>query len=58
MHLDLEAWVPKVKPARVIAGHDYGSHNHPGVKIAVDGFLDEHPHPLRLEANKVWWTFR
>lgn len=43
---------------RIVAGHDYGSHNHPGVKIAVDAFLADHPHPLTLEANKVWWTVR
>ena len=55
---DLTAWFPKVKQGGIVAGHDYGSHNHPGVKIAVDEFLAEHPQPVRLEANKVWWTIR
>ncbi len=55
---DLAAWVPKVKPGGVIAGHDYGSHNHPGVEIAVSEFFRDHPHPVRLEANKVWWTIK
>ncbi len=53
---DLEAWVPKVKPGRVIAGHDYGSHNHQGVKAAVDLFFSQHPHPISVETNRVWWT--
>ncbi len=55
---DVEAWFPKVKPGGIVSGHDYGSHNYPGVKTAVDAFLADHPHPLRLEANKVWWTIR
>jgi predicted O-methyltransferase YrrM len=53
---DLAAWMPKVKRGGVIAGHDYGSRNWPGVRIAVDRFFAGHPHPIRIEANKVWWT--
>ncbi|MEE9280528.1 MAG: class I SAM-dependent methyltransferase [Myxococcota bacterium] len=53
---DLKAWVPKVKPGGLITGHDYGSHNHPGVAVAVDAYFRNHVHPVRLEANKVWWT--
>jgi predicted O-methyltransferase YrrM len=55
---DLLAWVPKVKPGGVIAGHDYGSHSHPGVKVAVDGFFHAHPNPVHQEDNRVWWTLR
>lgn len=55
---DLEAWVPRVRPGGVISGHDYGSHNHPGVQRAVDRFLSGHPHPVRVESNKVWWTLK
>jgi predicted O-methyltransferase YrrM len=53
---DLAAWAPKVKRGGVIAGHDYDSRNWPGVRRAVDRFFATHPHPVRLEANKVWWT--
>jgi predicted O-methyltransferase YrrM len=55
---DLEAWAPKVKPGGVISGHDYASRRHPGVKPAVDRFFAGHPHPLKLEANRVWWTIK
>jgi predicted O-methyltransferase YrrM len=55
---DVGAWLPKVKPGGVIAGHDYGSKNHAGVKIAVDDIFSGHAHPIELDANKVWWTIR
>ena len=37
---DLRAWVPKVKPGGVIAGDDYASPTHPGVRRAVDEYFD------------------
>ena len=55
---DLQAWLPKVRPGGIVAGHDYGARRHPGVKPAVDRVFREHEHPVRLAANKVWWTFR
>lgn len=55
---DLAAWVPKVRPGGIVAGHDYAARHHPGVKIAVDDFFRDHGHPVKLEANKVWWTIR
>jgi predicted O-methyltransferase YrrM len=55
---DLEAWTPKVKKGGVIAGHDYGARRYPGVKEAVDAFFRGHPHGVRRDANKVWWTIR
>lgn len=55
---DIRAWLPKVRQDGVIAGHDYGSSNHPGVKIAVDEAFAGRREPLHLEANKVWWTVR
>jgi hypothetical protein len=56
---DLEAWEPKVKPGGVLAGHDYGSHNHPGVKPAVDFFFARHSRPpVQVDADKVWWTIK
>lgn len=34
--LDIRLWLPKIKKGGFIAGHDYGSKHHPGVKKAVD----------------------
>jgi predicted O-methyltransferase YrrM len=55
---DLRAWRPKVRPGGILAGHDYGSRRYPDVKPVVDRFFRDHPHPVRVEANKVWWTLR
>jgi predicted O-methyltransferase YrrM len=56
---DLTAWEPKVKPGGVLAGHDYGSHNHPGVRPAVDFFFALRSHaPVRVDSDKVWWTLK
>jgi predicted O-methyltransferase YrrM len=43
---DLMAWAPKVKPGGTIAGHDYTDPEYPGVKKAVDWFVQT----LREEA--------
>lgn len=53
---DLEAWLPKLRSGGIIAGHDYGARHHPGVEKVVDRVFARHSHPVRLEANKVWWT--
>lgn len=58
MGRDLEAWMPKLKPGGVASGHDYGSRRHAGVKRAVDRYFAGHPEPVRLEADKVWWTLK
>ncbi len=55
---DVHAWFPKVKKGGIIAGHDYGANHFPGVRIAVDRFFERHPYPIKIEANKVWWTHR
>jgi len=55
---DLVAWAPKIRRGGVIAGHDYGSRRHPGVKRAVDDFFARHPHPIEFEADMVWWTIK
>ena len=55
---DLQAWMPKLRDGGVIAGHDYDAPHHPGVKKAVDRVFRNHPHPVRFESNKVWWTLR
>ena len=40
---DILAWLPKVKPGGVLAGHDYyeGGEYHPGVKLAADELLGD-----------------
>jgi len=53
---DVAAWRPKVRRGGVIAGHDYGSRNHVGVKVAVDEAFAGHHEPVHVDANKVWWT--
>ena len=45
---DLRAWVPKIKPGGVIAGDDYTSHTHPGVRRAVDEYF---PNVERVRRN-------
>ncbi|MFP8879670.1 MAG: class I SAM-dependent methyltransferase [Myxococcota bacterium] len=55
---DLAAWSPKIKRGGVIAGHDYGSRRHPGVKRAVDAFFAGHPNPIELQSDMVWWTLK
>ena len=55
---DLTAWLPKIRRGGVIAGHDYASRRHPGVKRAVDEFFADHPRPVEFQADMVWWTIR
>jgi hypothetical protein len=55
---DLAAWLPKVKRAGVISGHDYTGDRHPGVRRAVDAVFARHRHKVEIEADKVWWTIR
>jgi predicted O-methyltransferase YrrM len=58
VHKDLSAWAAKIKRGGVIAGHDYGSRRHPGVKRAVDDFFSRHPNPIELQSDMVWWTLK
>lgn len=57
---DIRAWLPKLKPGGLMAGHDYGHvckpgevaprSSHPGVAQAVDELLPERA----LEGGAVW----
>jgi hypothetical protein len=49
---DIEAWLPKVKPGGVLAGHDY-SEQHRGVKWAVDLMLGG-----KFEVVGDCWVYR
>jgi hypothetical protein len=53
---DIAAWRGKLRPGGVLAGHDYGSHRHTGVKLAVDEIFRDNAEPVHLDADKVWWT--
>lgn len=46
---DIEGWTRKVRGGGIVAGHDYYSFNHAGVREAVDQYAEAH----RL---KVWTT--
>lgn len=46
---DIRAWLPKVKPGGILAGHDYSPEMFPGVCKAVDELL-----PERRVAGVVW----
>jgi Methyltransferase domain len=53
---DLEAWLPKLRPGGVIAGHDYVDGTFPsgvfGVKSAVDEFFGAHGIPVHSTLGK------
>jgi cephalosporin hydroxylase len=38
---DIESWLPKIKKGGIIAGHDYFTICHPGVKKAVDEMFED-----------------
>jgi len=50
---DIKAWLPKVKPGGVIAGHDY-SRGWPGVRKAVDEIFGQ-PHATFIDSS---WAVR
>lgn len=50
---DLEAWLPKMKPDRMIAGHDYGGY--PGVEIAVRAVLGARGIGFQVDGT-CWWA--
>jgi predicted O-methyltransferase YrrM len=49
---DAEAWLPKVRPGGIIAGHDSFTRVHPGVKKAVDELF---PNVNLIPDQNVWW---
>ena len=49
---DIHAWLPKVRPGGIIAGHDYIDKINCGVIKAVEDSLEEYE--VNLKA-KVWW---
>jgi hypothetical protein len=55
---DILAWLPKVKPGRVIGGHDFDNGNFPkfGVTKAVREFIDQKALKLELGENFTWFA--
>lgn len=50
---DLRAYEVLVRPGGILAGHDYSTENHPGVRLAVD----DHFGPLvRRGPGSIWWV--
>lgn len=52
-HADIRAWLPKVKPGGVIAGHDYGRKEWPMVRVAVQETLSANN--VQTRADDVFW---
>lgn len=55
---DLCTWAIKVREGGLIAGHDYGHCDFPGVKRAVDRFFDRFGWRVHEEGHGVWWVQR
>ncbi|MFI4860485.1 MAG: glycosyltransferase [Phycisphaerales bacterium JB063] len=55
---DLCAWAPKVRVGGIIAGHDYGHRDFPGVQRAVDRFVGRFGWTVHEEGEGVWWAQR
>lgn len=52
---DIQLWVPKVCKGGLIAGHDYGNENFPGVKQAVEECFGV---DFKTTYDKVWYTWK
>jgi glycosyltransferase involved in cell wall biosynthesis len=53
---DIRAWFPKVRDGGIIAGHDYGHANFPGVKQVVDGYFSRFGWEINAHKSGVWWV--
>ena len=54
--LDLNIWYDKINYNGIISGHDYDHPNFPGVKIAVDEFIERNNLKLNVCKGYVWWA--
>ena len=55
---DLVTWAAKVREGGIIAGHDYGHTDFPGVKRAVDRFFSRFGWQVNQAGHGVWWVKR
>ena len=46
---DIETWLPHVPSGGIVAFHDYGSNDWPGVKVAVDDLMKDYDEILHVE---------
>lgn len=53
---DIRAWYPLVKPHGWIGGHDYGLSKFPGVRKAVDDFVEKSGLTLELDIDATWFV--
>lgn len=56
VYTDICTWFPKIRIGGLIAGHDYGHSNFPGVKQAVDEFFRRFDWKVNVEEEGVWWV--
>jgi hypothetical protein len=50
----IETWWPKVAAGGLLAGHDYGNPNYPGVRAAVDAFARRRGLRVRTGPDLTW----
>jgi len=55
---DLGAWFSKVRDGGIIAGHDYGHVDLPGVGQAIDRFFQRLGWRVMVEGDGVWWVIK
>jgi len=55
---DLCTWARKVRIGGVIAGHDYGHPDFPGVKRSIDRFFNRFGWQVHEAGHHVWWVQR
>lgn len=53
---DISNWFFKVRDGGIIAGHDYGHDNFPGVKKAIDEFFSRFSWKIHTHKSGVWWV--
>lgn len=53
---DISLWFNKVEDGGIIAGHDYGHPNFPGVEKAVHEFFDRFNWQINFDKSGVWWV--
>lgn len=53
---DLLNWFPRITDGGIIAGHDYGHPNFPGVKKIVDQFFGRFNWKIHTYTSGVWWV--
>lgn len=54
---DMNAWYKKVKPKKILSGHDFNTHKWPGVVQAVEEFCKENNLKCHL-TGMVWNAFQ